>query len=435
MKLSSWAVVLFLGSVAAAGVSCAKAAGQADSGEGGDASTSDTSSSATSSSTTGAGGASSTSGTGAGGDGPCIYAEDCAAFADDCNDGACVNGECVKLPANDGLGCDDGKTCTIQDSCQAGVCTGPLNPCTSDDPCHVAVCDVATDQCVDAPGNDGATCVDDDPCTVTSFCSGGECAPGQATDCSFLNSVCGTGTCDPQIGCVATPLNDGSACDDGLYCTINDACKNGVCSGEPNTCAAPGDICLIGACDENNDTCAAVPGNEGVACDDLSSCTMGEKCAAGVCGGGASVNQGVACDDGDACTTNEKCQAGLCIGSAIVACIDGDGCCAPGCDNVTDDDCTCLGWMYNGGCWYTASAVGMTCAQVCAPHGGLDLVHTQHTGNDIGQHFWPNKADGSDWVSIECSSTDNNTNWGANGTAPDVNFSHPACYVNCACLF
>jgi hypothetical protein len=75
----------------------------------------------------------------------------------------------------------------------------------------------------------------------------------------------------------------------------------------------------------------------------------------------------------------------------------------------------------------------MTCNQVCQPHGGFDAAGSQHTGNAVGFHFWPNKADGSDWVSIECSSTDNNTNWGANGSAPDPTFSHGACYVNCAC--
>jgi hypothetical protein len=50
-------------------------------------------------------------------------------------------------------------------------------------------------------------------------------------------------------------------------------------------------------------------------------------------------------------------------------------------------------------------------------------------------HFWPGKADGgSDWVTIECSSTDNDTNWGANGSTPDADWSHPSCYVNCACV-
>jgi hypothetical protein len=75
----------------------------------------------------------------------------------------------------------------------------------------------------------------------------------------------------------------------------------------------------------------------------------------------------------------------------------------------------------------------MTCTQVCAPHGGFDAAGSRHTGNQVGRHFWPGKRTSNNWVSIECSSTDNNTNWGANGSDPDANFRHNACYVNCAC--
>ena len=94
---------------------------------------------------------------------------------------------------------------------------------------------------------------------------------------------------------------------------------------------------------------------------------------------------------------------------------------------------TCGGWMWNNACWYTAPAVGMSCNQVCANYGGFDVAGSTHVGNDVGRHFWPNKADGSNWVSVECSSTDNNTNWGADGSTPDGDFTHAACYVNCAC--
>ncbi len=86
-----------------------------------------------------------------------------------------------------------------------------------------------------------------------------------------------------------------------------------------------------------------------------------------------------------------------------------------------------------GGCWYTG-AVSESCATVCADHGGFDSAASTHTGNDIGFHFWPSKADGGDWVEIECSSIDNNTNWGANGGAPDSSWTHSACHANCSCL-
>src|SRR5687768_1422897 len=78
----------------------------------------------------------------AGGSGPCVSAADCASTSDACNDGTCINGVCQKLPANEGAACDDGKTCTVTDSCQAGQCTGPLKSCSSTSACKVGSCDV-----------------------------------------------------------------------------------------------------------------------------------------------------------------------------------------------------------------------------------------------------------------------------------------------------
>jgi hypothetical protein len=89
---------------------------------------------------------------------------------------------------------------------------------------------------------------------------------------------------------------------------------------------------------------------------------------------------------------------------------------------------------YNQAIWYTAPNVGMSCNQVCANYGGFNVEGSKHTGNAVGKHFYPSKADHSNWQSVECSSTDNNVNWGANGATPNGDWSHSACYVNCACL-
>ncbi len=294
---------------------------------------------------TGVGGTTTATGTGTGGSGPCTGADDCSAFTDACNTGTCINGGCEKVPSSDGALCDDGKQCSTGDQCVAGECTGTLKPCPSGGPCTVGMCDLDTDACIEVPGNDGASCVDDDPCTLTGICSNGTCGPGQPVDCSFLNGTCSVGMCDPGLGCVAMPLNDGAACDDGFYCTINDVCTAGVCGGVPNTCAAPGDVCLIGTCNENTDSCVAVPGNNGGACNDNSTCTAGETCNAGVCGGGAPANQGGACDDKNACTSGDSCANGACVGAPVVACQNGDGCCPPGCDLASDDDCSGVVYM------------------------------------------------------------------------------------------
>jgi hypothetical protein len=165
------------------------------------------------------------------------------------------------------------------------------------------------------------------------------------TDCSFLDGTCSIGVCDPQIGCVTQPKNDGASCDDGLFCTVLDACQAGQCKGQSNNCAAPGDVCHVGQCDEASHACVAVPDNNGLACDDGNACTTGEKCAAGACTGGVAANGGGACDDGDACTTVDTCSNGVCVGAgAISACVSGDGCCPAGCAAQADGDCSVTRW-------------------------------------------------------------------------------------------
>ncbi len=273
--------------------------------------------------------------------GPCVTADDCADLADICNVGNCVNGACVKAPANEFGSCNDGNFCTENDVCQAGECVGgsPKVCPNSSDSCHVGFCNEATDHCDIVPGNDGATCNDQDPCTGLGVCSGGDCLPGNPVDCSFYDGTCAIGVCDPQFGCVQQPMNDGAACDDGLYCTVNDTCTNGSCGGQPNTCAAPGDVCLIGTCDEASNSCVAVPGPNGIACNDNNLCTVNEACNNGVCTNGAPANQGGACNDGNACTGPDLCNNGVCAGAQIVACANGDGCCPAGCTLAQDDDC------------------------------------------------------------------------------------------------
>ena len=309
---------------------------------------------------TGAGTTTATTGSGSGGTGgegatgPCHTQADCAHLDGACTVGTCINGECEASPANDGSGCDDGKQCSVGDVCQAGECVGAsTKPCPASAPCMVGSCDLETDACIEVPGQDGAGCVDDDPCTLTSVCSAGTCVGGQPVDCSFLDGICSVGSCDPQLGCVAEPKNDGDPCEDGFFCTVGDSCQGGICGGDPNPCVAPGETCLVASCDENADTCVAVPGNEGGSCDDGSACTSGETCSNGTCGGGAPANQGGPCDDGSACSTGDVCSSGVCSGTPVLACANGDGCCPGGCTIEVDDDCQLLDVGVANGLFYT----------------------------------------------------------------------------------
>lgn len=318
-------------------IACAKArefpsssGGDGSGGAGGDAASSSSSSSSSSS----------------GMPGPCKVQSDCVAFNDVCNIGNCINGACAKTPTNEGAACDDGQFCTEGDACLSGVCTGGTQKfCPSPDSCHVGQCDEATQGCGSAPGNDGAPCVDQDPCTNSGSCNAGVCVGGSPVDCSFLDGACSIGVCDSMLGCVIAPVNDGTACDDGFYCTINDTCTMGVCGGQPNTCAAPGDVCKIGVCDEGTNTCVAMPGNDGVMCDDGNDCTSGSTCSAGSCLGGQPANDGAACNDSDPCTSGTTCSGGSCASPTMVInqCVNGDLCCPAGC-LMTDNDCSITKW-------------------------------------------------------------------------------------------
>lgn len=274
----------------------------------------------------------------------CQSSEDCAALTTLCSLGVCNGGFCQIQPINELSACDDGLFCTENDACKGGACVGGTpKPCPSSDACHVGICDEAIDACKEVPGNDGAQCQDDDPCTLHGVCLAGVCSKGPPIDCTVLDTQCTKGVCDPVKGCVAEAVNEGKSCNDGknspctqgqcqsgscvslptneggtcndnLFCTINEKCQNGMCGGgEPNPCAPPGG-CFIASCDEANDTCTAVPGNDGAPCDDFSPCTVNTTCSNGACINGQPANDGMPCDDGTECTTGEFCSAGKCGG-------------------------------------------------------------------------------------------------------------------------
>jgi hypothetical protein len=245
----------------------------------------------------------------------CVKKDDCAYLTSACVVGTCINGTCMTTPANDGASCDDGKFCTTGDTCTGGMCVGgSMMPCAGDDPCHIGQCDELTHSCIQVPGNDGAQCDDMDPCTYFGTCSSGTCQKGGPIDCSFLDSTCGVGVCDPAKGCISAPMNDGSPCEDGLFCTAGDTCQGGVCTGGKDPPCAPPGGCFIAMCDEINQTCSAMPGNDGAPCDDGSPCTDQTTCMGGQCIGGVPANDGAMCQGAASCVVGQTCLAGKCQG-------------------------------------------------------------------------------------------------------------------------
>ena len=294
---------------------------------------------------------------------------------DVCTDEACdpTTGECVA--SNNTAACDDGDLCTSDDVCDDGVCTGgasvtcdDLNGCTTD-ACDPAVGCVAT-------FDNTLSCDDGDSCTLEDSCVDGVCIPGDVDTCDDENfctanfcdpidgcdsidlaylcadtNPCTDESCDPAQGCVF-PFNT-DPCDDGNLCTTVDTCTEGACLGSPvdpndsnpctdDTCEPAvgpvntpntlpcddGDMCTVG------DTCAdggCVPGTDPLVCDDENFCTDDSCDAATGC---VFTNHTRACDDLDACTEVDTCGDGECTGTPV-SCDDGRDCTIDTCNSTT----------------------------------------------------------------------------------------------------
>jgi hypothetical protein len=301
----------------------------------------------------------------AGGTGDCMA---CSAAA-----GAAANGTCG--PTANGSGCDDGVFCNGADTCASGACTGAHtgDPCAAnvgdaDDDCSES-CDEATDGCTAADPNNSA-CDDGLYCTGVDTCTGGACVPA-GDPCA---GTVGDGDTDCSESCNEAADDctaydpEGSSCDDGLYCTGVDTCASGACVSAGDPCGASigdADADCSESCDETTHLCTAND-PEGSACDDGLYCTLMETCAAGTCGGSpadpCAANLGdadtdcsescdeasdactatdpdsSACDDGVFCNGAEVCAAGACGGSS------GDPCAA----SVGDADADCSESCHEG---------------------------------------------------------------------------------------
>ncbi|MEZ4442470.1 MAG: hypothetical protein R3B72_25480 [Polyangiaceae bacterium] len=269
-----------------------------------------------------------TGGAGVGGMNTSLCAQDCSTIAaPDCYQAVCNEGRypgtigaCVVVPVEDGEACDDGQFCTVNDTCQAGVCTGgPQNDCGMSPPdCTEVVCNESTQSCSTAPANNGSPCQTSDLCVKGSTCSNGNCVGGAPDDCFFfpVPDECHVAVCDPSDGmCKPQPGNDGGSCTYMMdLCAVNNTCSNGVCNpGPQKDCSQLTVGCNLGVCDNTTGACVQQAVMNGGLCDDLDACTTGETCNAGQCNGG----------------------------TAITNCIDNDACCPMGCDETNDTDCSC----------------------------------------------------------------------------------------------
>lgn len=100
--------------------------------------------------------------------------------------------------------------------------------------------------------------VTEEPCPEEApYCEGGLCTGCRENDdCSSLSTACATAVCEDGA-CVFEPTKAGTACDDDLYCTVEDRCDgDGQCVGVARNCG-DGLSCTADSCNED-DGCLSI---------------------------------------------------------------------------------------------------------------------------------------------------------------------------------
>jgi hypothetical protein len=206
-----------------------------------------------------------------------------------------------------GSPCDDGLSCTKNDTCKAGKCAGS-DTCVGSSPCAAAMCSVGSD-CVETPLAAGEPCKGG---KCSGFCSAtGICEVDSGVIVCDDKNPCTAEICVAS-GCAHSPIADTTACDDGDICTDNDACKATTCVGAPKDCN-DNSACTIDQCDPAMGGCIYP-----TACDDGNPCTI-DSCANGKCAV-TTLADTTGCDDLNPCTTNTHCSGGQCIGTPVPGC-------------------------------------------------------------------------------------------------------------------
>ncbi len=309
---------------------------------------------------------------------------DCSAT---CGNGIVEVGE--KCDGNCPISCDDGNSCTADaltgspTACNAECTHTSITECRGGDGCCAPGCNSNTDSdCSTSCGNgivegnelcDGncpTVCNDNNACTADvlsgtptscnvvcshnpiTTCQGGDnCCPAgcNANTDSDCSASCGNGVIEANETCdgnCPTDCNDGNACTADVKTGSPGTC-NVTCTNTPITQCVSGDGCCPSGCN-------AVLDND-----------CNPRCGNGVVEGtercdGNCVSE---CNDGSACTTDtlqgsaQTCDA-RCVYTAVTQCVHSDGCCAPGCNALNDNDC-------NPTCGNGVIEPGETCDNNC----------------------------------------------------------------------
>ena len=233
-----------------------------------------------------------------------------------CDDGiACTTNSCdPKLSCQfkavaDKTTCDDGNACTTADVCTTGKCGGVGKSCDDNNICTTDTCaaNVCANKANTNPCNDNDVCTQDDKCNASAKCVG--LTPLKCFD----NEPCTDDKCANLAGGCIFPSNTAD-CEDGLFCTAKDKCKDSKCLAGVGDACEDANVCTTGICKETFDLCVQLS-NTGSPCDDGNKCTSGDSCAAKAC-----VKGKAKCDDDNPCTA-DSCSAltGICTFALISA--------------------------------------------------------------------------------------------------------------------
>ncbi len=112
----------------------------------------------------------------------------------------------------------------------------------------------------------------------------GECMEKQQAKREYRDYSCAPEACAYAVTSevwedtlLTRSAEDGSACDDGFFCTDSDTCNAGMCSGQPRECGDDNE-CTDDACSEETDSCV-------IAADDTNVCGSPRDCPASLCDG------------------------------------------------------------------------------------------------------------------------------------------------------
>lgn len=128
---------------------------------------------------------------------------------------------CVEEAANEGTSCSGG-ACLIDAQCRGGACVGTPRSCDDSDACTADAC--SEEGCVHA-----------------------------AVACPEPADPCLAAACDPQTGCTAVPVTDGTACGEN-DCVSARVCMAGACVVRPapegSRCGSPALCRGVGRCQQ-----------------------------------------------------------------------------------------------------------------------------------------------------------------------------------------